>query len=75
MVNLELLAELAGTGPHATEQLDAANKVVLDDPVAPLADRIELVLKIVGRPMQWWDIADCLGEPAPLVLHTLVTHS
>jgi len=47
----------------------------LNDPMAPLVSRIELLLKIVGRPMHYDEIADCLGQPLPLVIHTLVTHS
>jgi len=71
----DLLKQLAGNGPHASESLNAANQAVLADPSVSLVNRIELLLKIVGRPMHYDEIADCLGQPLPLVMHTLVTHS
>jgi len=70
-----LLKQLAGNGPHASEPLNAVNLAVLNDPMAPLVSRIELLLKIVGRPMHYDEIANCLGQPLPLVIHTLVAHS
>jgi len=71
----DLQKQQAGNGPHASEPLNAVNLAVLNDPMAPLVSRIELLLKIVGRPMHYDEIADCLGQPLPLVIHTLVTHS
>jgi hypothetical protein len=74
-MDTHLLQRLAGSGPCATEHLGATNRIVMADLLVPLADRIELVLEIVGRPMQYHEVADVLGRPLPLVLHTLVTHS
>ena len=67
-INYALIDKLAGIGPASTERLTRANMARLADPVAPLAERVQLLQAIVGGWLHYEDAADCLGESCSAVL-------
>jgi hypothetical protein len=61
-INYELINKLAGCGPDCTARLNRENLDRLADPVVPLSERIRLLQRIIGGPLHYEDVADCLGE-------------